>query len=108
MAEWLTTDDPDLHALWPDAGMNDDRTTLYLNAAKEACLAYAPALPEGAEGIPDSWRLAQLLQARNIYNATKAGPSGDADGSGYGITSFPLDWQVQQLLRPRRGIGAIL
>ncbi|NYF29237.1 hypothetical protein [Microbacterium sp. JAI119] len=106
MAEWLTADDEDLPTLWPDVPMNDDAATLYLNAAKEACLAYAPALAEGAS-IPDGWRLAQALQARNTYNSSKAAPGGDFDGGGYGISAFPLDWQVKQLLRPRRALGAI-
>lgn len=106
MADWLTADDEELPTLWPDVPMNDDTATLYLSAAKEACLAYAPALPEGA-AMPDGWRLAQALQARNTYNSSKAAPGGDFDGGGYGISAFPLDWQVKQLLRPRRALGAI-
>ena len=108
MATWLTPDDEELSELWPDVPMNDAVTTLYLNAAKEACIDYAPTLPEGATEIPDGWRLAQALQARNTYNSSHAAPGGDMDGSGYGISAFPLDWQVMQLLRPRRAMGAIL
>ena len=54
--------------------------------------------------IPDGWRKAQLLQAQNVWTATKASPSGDLDGGQYGIVAgFPLDWQVRQLIRPKTG-----
>jgi len=108
MTDWLTVDDEELPTLWPDVPMNDNVAKLYLAAAKDACIAYAPALPEDADGIPDGWRLAQAMQARNTYNSSKASPGGDFDGSGYGISAFPLDWQVKQLLRPRRAMGVIL
>jgi hypothetical protein len=122
MAKWLTANDAQLlQDLWPDVPMVDEVCNLYLNAAKSACLAYAPALPEPSvlvdggyvvleeePSIPDEWVLAQVMQARNTYNAAKASPSGGFDGSGYGISAHPLDWQVKQLLRPERGVGAIL
>ena len=60
------------------------------------------------DSIPDAWRLAQLMQARNIFNAGKASPAGDFDGSSFGITTMPLDWQIKQLLRPQPGIGAVV
>lgn len=105
---WLTSADTELlEELWSDVPMNDELTDIYLDAAKEACLAYAPALAAGAD-VPASWRLAQVMQARNISNAGAAGTSGENDGSSYGLTTFPLDWQVKQLLRPRRGRGAIV
>lgn len=104
---WLTENDAAVLAhLWPDAPLDADVLRLYLDAAKESCLAYAPATP--AEGVPASWRIAQAYQARNTYNAGAAGPSGDLDGGGYGITAYPLDGQVRQLLRPRQGVGVIL
>lgn len=61
-----------------------------------------------ADTIPDEWMLAQAMQARNLYNAAGVGTDGAFEGSGYGITAHPLDWQVKQLLRPRRGMGAIV
>lgn len=214
MADWLTPDDGDLEELWPDAHLlRPTVLSTYLAAAKEACIAYAPAAPlappefapatltwpngwnvelrraeqivtglltvgtgvapttalavparfeaagdnfqntfnsaaaptlvltmnevavASAPGItvagaapvgtkltmmwvtdpavpiptiPDGWRLAQALQAQNAFNANNAAPgNGDFDGGGYGITTHPLDWQVKQLLRPKRAIGAI-
>lgn len=106
---WFDKTDADtIRHFWPDADvMNEDALGMYLAAAKSACIAYAPALTAEAD-VPDDYRLAQALQARNIYNAAMAGPGGNNDGSGYGLTSFPLDWQVKQLLRPELGIGAIV
>lgn len=107
MNTWLTSADAELVALlWADAPEDDDELDLYLVAAKEACIAYAPALAEGTP-VPDSYRFAQAMQASNLYNAGQASATGTNDGSGFGLTTFPLDWQVQQLLRPRRGMGAI-
>lgn len=60
-----------------------------------------------AESIPDGYRQAQLMQARNVWNSSKASPTGDFDGTSYGITSYPLDWQVRQLLRPKRGVPVL-
>lgn len=59
--------------------------------------------PSANPVIPDGWRMAQLLQARNIWNSGKATPTGDFDGGQYSLTTFPLDWQVRQLIRPKRG-----
>lgn len=108
MAEWLTATDPDLPELWPDMPIEPRVTALYLAAAKEACIAYAPEQPSGVTEIPDGWRLAQALQAQNTWNANQGAPSPDFDGSGYGVTAHPLDWQVKQLLRPKRAIGVVL
>lgn len=55
------------------------------------------------DAVPENWALAQIMQARNTFNAVKASPSGDFDGSSYGITARPLDWSVKQILRPRVG-----
>lgn len=52
--------------------------------------------------MPDAYRLAQAMQAANVYNAALAAPGGDLDGGSFGLVAHPLDWQVKQLLRPRR------
>ena len=33
--------------------------------------------------------------------------SGEFDNGSYALSSFPLDWQVRQLLRPKRGVPVI-
>jgi len=93
---------------WPDAYSIDDSGTLtmYLEVAKSQVLAYAPALANDAP-IPEAYAVAQLMQARNIWNASKVSPSGDINTGSYASTPFPLDWQVRQLLRPRRGVPVI-
>lgn len=105
MATWLTGDEA--RVLWRDAPADDTTLDLYLEAAKIAVLAFAPD-HNPVEDVPANYRLAQLMQARNTYNAGKASPGGDFDGSSFGLTTMPLDWQVKQLLRPQRGLGAIV
>lgn len=97
-------------ALWRDAPADDTLLRVYLDAAQAAVIAYAPDEDAWSiyEQVPElPFALAQVMQARSIYNANQASPSGAFDGSGYGLTTVPLDWQVKQLLRPQRGLGAI-
>jgi hypothetical protein len=125
MATWADLETA--RSLWRDAPADDATLTLYLRSAQGAVIAYAPALTQAlidelypsefllpAEdlypyetNIPESWQLAQIFQARNIFNSAKVGPSSEFDGSGYGLSAFPLDWQVRQLVRPQRAVGAI-
>ncbi|WIB64371.1 hypothetical protein [Curtobacterium sp. MCBD17_040] len=91
---------------WPGAP-EDLRLYTVLALAKEQVLAYAPVLEAGAV-VPMNFRQAQLMQARNIWNSSKADPSNGQIGDGsFVITPFPLDWMVQQMLRPRRGMPAV-
>lgn len=112
MADWLTDASPALATLWPNVDLVEpEALDLYLDAAKSECLAFAlddDETPPAAGAVPSEWVIAQALHARNKYNASAAGPDGQNDGSGYGLTSFPLDWQVKQLLRPQRAVGAIV
>jgi hypothetical protein len=125
MATWHTIESA--RDEWPDAPSDygdggDGTLTTLLAVSKEAVLAYAPssaAPPEPtyiqdedgyivevdpADVIPDGWRAAQLMQARNVWNSSKSSSSGDLDGGQYGIAvGFPLDWQVRQLIRPKTG-----
>lgn len=125
MANWA--DAETARRLWRDAPADDATLALYLASAQSAVIAYAPSLTEAiitalypSEGlvpaedlfpydvnIPAAWQLAQVLQARNTFNSSKASPGADFDGSGYGLTTYPLDWQVRQLIRPQRAVGAI-
>lgn len=119
MAEWHTLESA--REQWVDAPFDDDQLQDLLDVAQEAVLAYAPALIIGAlvivddilvpadeNYVPVSYRVAQLMQARNVWNSSKASPSGDFDNGSYGLTSFPLDWQVKQLLRPRTVFGGVV
>lgn len=120
MAEWH--DIESARSQWDDAPLDDDQLTELLEVAKVAVLAYAPALDAGsyvvdddgyivmvdADTVPASYRYAQLMQARNVWNSSQASPGGDLDGSSYGISTFPLDWQVKQILRPRSVFGGVV
>lgn len=109
---------------WPDAPYDEDGsdTTLteLLNIAKGDVLAFEPVstepeyvivddiiVPADEATVPDNYRMAQLLQAKNIWNSSRAGASGDFDDGSYGISSFPLDWKVRQLIRPKRAVPVI-
>jgi hypothetical protein len=116
MADWHTTETA--RNEWVDAPLDDGQLVQLLEVAKQAVLAYAPALPTATMGwvdgyyqptdtisIPDNYRYAQLQQARNIWNSAAATPAGDFDSGSYGLTTHPLDWQIKQILRPRTIFG---
>lgn len=73
-----------------------------LTIAREQVLAFAPARDE-ADEIPTRYRQAQLMQARNTWNATVKNPRDDTQGFGdFAVPVFPLDWSVKRLIRPIR------
>ena len=88
---------------WTDAPYQDEILTDLLEIAQEQCLAYAP-LPDSNAPLATHYRVAQLMQARSIWNATKVSPSGDLGDGTYVITPKPLDWMIKQVLRPKRGV----
>jgi len=89
--------------LWRDAAdLDAAELTTYLLSAYEACVEFAPELEDGAE-IPESWRLAQVMQARAQMRALTAGRDDNLAADGLTVTVYPLDWNVRQLLRPKRG-----
>lgn len=88
---------------WSDAeDYTDPDLTSYLQSAYESCAAFAPALADGAE-VPESWRLAQVMQARAQMRSLTAGRDDNMTADGLTVTVYPLDWNVRQLLRPRSG-----
>lgn len=98
---WYTL--PAARADWQGAPLEDGRLHDLLVVARHQCLEFAPTLADDTP-IPAHYRQAQLMQARNIWNATKTDPGGSTLGpEGFSVPVFPLDWAVQQMLRPRRG-----
>jgi hypothetical protein len=97
---WTTIDDA--RNEWADAPQSDATLSRLLAAARTACLDFAPALADGA-AIPVGYQLAQLMQARAIWNATKTGGGDNLGAEGLTVTVFPLDWNIKALLRPKRG-----
>lgn len=106
MATWYTAEEA--REDWADAAqIEDEQLDTLLGAAKDAVIAFAPAVEEPLEDIPDGYRVAQLMQARNVWNSSKASPGGEFDSGEYGLSSFPLDWQVRQLIRPKRAVPVV-
>lgn len=92
--------------VWRDANQLDDTDLVeLLDVAQLQILAYAtPADVTEASGgnVGVNLRMAQLMQAKNIYNAARVDPSnGIGDGDSFTLTPMPLDWHVKQLIRPR-------
>lgn len=95
---------------WPDFESIDAPTrTRLLGGAYEQLVLYAPALDPAAAVIPDRYRLAQILQAQENWNATRR--EGDVVGfgeEGYAIRVRPLSTTVKSLLRPKSfGAGQV-
>lgn len=98
-ADWADSDDV------PDALLND-----LLEVARDAVLAFAPALPADypAGRCPARYRLAHLMQTRNLWNAVGVDSSGDFGGDDYTIRPVPLDWIIKQILRPKTAVPVAL
>lgn len=82
--------------------------SLLLSAA-EQCQEFAPAVDEDdpAFTFPESWRRAQVMQARALYRAGRAGADDQIGADGLTVTVWPMDRTVKALLRPRRGFPRI-
>lgn len=75
-----------------------------VDVARDNVLAYAPALPEDYPlgKCPAAYRLAHLMQTRNLWNAvTEDDGGGGFAGDEYAIRPVPLDWIIKQILRPK-------
>ncbi|MDU0367672.1 hypothetical protein RWH45_10625 [Microbacterium sp. KSW4-17] len=108
MATWHTPHSA--RAFWKDAaGLSDETVAVYLTVAAQACLAFAPLPDLDPEEIPENYRLAQVMHARNIHNAVQNGGGAQQDqDTGFVIMApAPLDWHIRQLLRPVTAWGAI-
>lgn len=100
---WLTSEDPRLPELWPGSlDLAPEIVEIYLDAARAACEEFAPVLASPEEP-PTHYVIAQAYQARAVARAALAGGQDQIGADGFGVTVFPLDWTVKQLLRPKRG-----
>lgn len=109
---WLTPGEAAGPGYWPGCPLDPDETAeadalqRLLTAAETQCREFAGVLPTFTP-IPETWRLAQALQARALYRASIAG-SGDSIGEdGFTVTVYPMDWTVKNLLRPTAGVPVI-
>lgn len=101
---WIVDGNDDrLPALWrggsADYEPTDAGLIAILAAARDDCIDFAPALPEGDE-VPPRWVMAQALRARDLARAG-LGSSEQTGLPGEEVTIYPLDWQIKQLLRPK-------
>lgn len=102
----------DDEAVWEDAAhIPGSLLRDLLEVARGQVLAFAPTLPAdlAASGkCPAAYRLAHLMQTRNLWNAVEVDPGGGFGDDSYTIRPVPLDWIVKQTLRPRAGIPVAL
>lgn len=89
----------------PDSLLGD-----LLEVARDSVLAFAPALHEDYPlgQCPAAYRLAHLMQTRNLWNAVEVDPSGGFGEGDYVIRPMPLDWIIKQVLRPKTGVPVAL
>jgi hypothetical protein len=96
--------------VWPEAEDLDEAVlTSYLMAAFGQAVEFLPPvdLKPYPETIPDTWKQAQIMQARALHRSNVAGSGDQMGGDGLTVTVFPMDWTVKNLLRPKR-IGRVL
>lgn len=108
LVDWLVVTDPD--GQWHDvisarlewAGAPEADGTLHriLDVARDQVEAYAPDI-DPAASFPERYRQAQLVQARNTFNASLTNGDQQTDVGGFVVTIRPLDWAVKQLIRPQ-------
>jgi len=107
VSTWYTYDEA--KGDWPDLPTGKEGADL-LVAARIQCEAFAPAPEPGSRSIPETYRMAHLMQAKAIRQAQTTGgssTSGDLEAGGQTVRVFPMDWQVKQLLRPTRGLPVV-
>lgn len=96
-------------AEWRDAPSLDVQLHTVLEVAKAQCLAYGPEVVDAvgnAVPVPFTWRQAQLMQARNVWNSAKTDPSsGGIGGEDFVIRPYPMDQTIRYILRPKLAIG---
>lgn len=88
---------------WRDAPRSDVALWQLLETAREQVIAWADHLGEAAPArVPDNYRLAQRMQARETWNAAKRDPSnfglGDAD---LAIIPRPLGPEIRDVIVPK-------
>lgn len=92
---------------WRNAPGYDAWLYEILWVARENVLAYAPKLAEG-QRPPINYLRAQIMQARNLWNAGKVDPASGGEGEdSFIMRPYPLDWMVKQVLRPARAVPVV-
>ena len=97
---WLKMDET--RSLWADAPLDDVYLFQLLDSAKTQCAAYAPTLGL-ADIVPLNYKQAQLMQVRAVYMSFISNQNDSVGVDGYQVRTFPLDWNIKALLRPKTG-----
>lgn len=117
MADWYTFDAEDedsierLVTAWRDAPIeNPEVLSMILEVAQEDVIAYAPR-PDGPSIDQDGYIvpsfvvkpryvLAQLSQAKNLWEAGRVNSGGEVGAEGFVFTPRPLDATIRKMIRP--------
>lgn len=87
--------------VWPDSvDIPADVYLTLMSTANALCAAYAPALPLGAT-VSDSWKLAEIFQARDTWSKFNGGNREEFGPDGMSIPVYPLVFVARDLLRPK-------
>lgn len=113
LVDWLVICDPEdewhnvltARLEWAGAPERDGTLARLLDVAQEQVRAYAPMLL--TMPVPERYRAAQLMQARNTFNASLTNGDQQTDMGGFVMTIRPLDWAVKQLIRPLTATKAL-
>lgn len=103
-----------LVAAWPDAPISNlEVCALLLSTARDQVTDYAPApapVPSGepVPDPPDRYVLAQLQQARNLWNSGRTTGEGEVGADGFVFRPYPLDKTIKQIIRPVDGKPHVL
>lgn len=99
---WNYMDQTFIFNFWPEAEELETNVLDRLMATANAlCVAYAPALPEGAF-VSDSYKLAEIFQARHIWSQAMGGNREEYGADGMALPTYPLVFAARDLLRPKR------
>jgi hypothetical protein len=95
------TDRAFVEEVWPEAAeIEPDVYLTLMLTANALCVAYAPVLAEGAT-VSDSWKLAEIFQARHTWSQFNGGNRDEIGADGYAVPVYPLVFAARDLLRPK-------
>lgn len=92
-----TADAKLLDVAWKDRPKDDAVLAVYLAGAHTQCVDYLGAEPQTPAA---NHKLAEIYQARALQRAGWVGSGEQAGIDGFGVTVYPMDWNVKRLLRP--------
>lgn len=99
----IATDVELLDVQWADRPDVDAVVQDLLDAAHVQCLAFLGAEPVV---VTANLKLAEMMQARALHRSGYVG-TGNAVGSEFPVTIFPMDWNVKRLIRPASAVPKV-